>query len=73
MERRSRNMLIITIIIIYTKGLVDLNSNGLTLADNGLIYRTAKDTHTAVTAIHKQLGKASQIVTMVPSDSVSNQ
>ena len=49
---------------VYTKGLADLNSNGLsrvlTLADDGLIYKTANDTHTAVTAVQDQLGKVSQ-------------
>ena len=48
---------------VYTKGLVDLNSNGLrrvlTLADDGLIYKTASDTHTAVTAVQEQLEKVS--------------
>ena len=59
----------------YTRGLADLNSNGLkrvrTLADDGLIYKPASDTHTAVTAVQEQLGKTS--VTMVPRDKVRNQ
>ena len=49
--------------IVYTKGLVDLNSNGLsqvlTLADDRLIYKTASDIHTAVTAVQEQLEKVS--------------
>ena len=44
---------------VYTKGLEDLNSNGLsrvlTLADDGLIYKTASDTHTSFTAVQEQL------------------
>ena len=48
---------------VYTKGLADLNSNGLsrvpTLADDGLIYKTASDISTAVTAIQEQLEKVS--------------
>ena len=44
---------------VYTQGLVDLNSNGLswelTLADDDLIYKTASDIHTAVTAAQEQL------------------
>ena len=44
-------------------GLVVLNSNGfiqvLTLVDDGLIYRTASDIHTAVTAVQEQLEKVS--------------
>ena len=46
---------------VYTKGLADLNSNGLsrvlTLADNGLIYKTAFGISTAVTAVQEQLEK----------------
>ena len=42
---------------VFTKGLADLNSNGLsrvlTLADDGLIYKTASDISTAVTAVQK--------------------
>ena len=44
---------------VYTKGLADLNSNGLsqvlTLADNRLIYKTASDINTAVAAVQEQL------------------
>ena len=44
---------------VYTKGLANLNSKGLNrtliLADNGLIYKTASDTHTAVTVVQEQL------------------
>ena len=50
---------------IYTNGLADLNSNGLnrllTLEDDGLIYKTASDTHTAVTAVQEQLGKVTHL------------
>ena len=46
---------------VYTKGLADLNSNGLsrvlTIADKGLIYKTASDISTAVTAVQEQLEK----------------
>ena len=46
---------------VYTKGLMDLNSNGLSwvlmLVDNGLIYKTASDINTAVTAVQEQLEK----------------
>ena len=48
---------------VYTKGLADLNSNGLsrvlTLADDGLIYKTASDISTAATAVQEQLEKVS--------------
>ena len=48
---------------VYTNGLADLNSNGLsqvlTLADDGLIYKTASDISTAVTAVQEQLEKVS--------------
>ena len=48
---------------VYTKGLADLNSNGLsrvlTLADNGLIYKTASDISTAIIAVQEQLEKVS--------------
>ena len=48
---------------VYTKGLADLNSNGLsrvlTLADDGLIYKTASEINTAVTAVQEQLEKVS--------------
>ena len=46
---------------VYTKGLADLNGNGLsrvlTLADDGLIYKTASDISTAVTAVQEHLEK----------------
>ena len=48
---------------VYTKGPADLNSNGLsqvlTLEDDGLIYKTASDISTAVTAVQQQLEKVS--------------
>ena len=48
---------------VYTKGLVDLNSNGLSrmlrLADVWLIYKTASDIHTPITAVQEQLEKVS--------------
>ena len=48
---------------VYTKGLAHLNSNGfsqvLTLVDDGHIYNTASDIHTAVTAVQEQLAKVS--------------
>ena len=48
---------------VNTKGLADLNSNGLsrvlTLADDGLIYKTSSDISTAVTAVQEQLEKVS--------------
>ena len=44
---------------VYTKGLADLNSNGLshllTLAVDMLFYKIANDIHTAVTAVQEQL------------------
>ena len=56
---------------IYTNG---LNSNGLsrvrTLVDGALIYKTANDIHTVVTAVPEQLQKS---VTLVPRDRVQNQ
>ena len=43
----------------YTKGLVDLNQNGLrrvlTLTDDGLIYKTTNDTQEAAEAVQRQL------------------
>ena len=49
---------------VYTKGLADLNSNSLsrvlTLADDGLFYKTASDINTAVTAVQEQLGQVSR-------------
>ena len=57
---------------VYTKGLADLNSNGLsrvlTLADDGFIYKTASDTHRAVTAAQEQLDKVSQWYQETESD-----
>ena len=48
---------------VYTKGLANLSSNGLsrmlTLADDGLIYKTASDINTAVSAVQEQLEKVS--------------
>ena len=44
-------------IYIYTKGLADLNQNGpsriLTLADDGLIYKTSKDSQEAAEAVQQ--------------------
>ena len=44
---------------VYTKGLADLNQNGLsrvlTLADDGLIYKTTRDTQEAAELVHQQL------------------
>ena len=49
---------------VYTKGLADLNSNGLsrvlTLADDRLIYKTASGIHTAAITVQKQLDKTPQ-------------
>ena len=46
---------------VYTKGLADLNTNTLSrmLTHDGLIYKTASDIHTAVTAVQEQLEKVS--------------
>ena len=48
---------------VCTKGLTDLNYNGLsrvlTLADDGLIYKTDSDIHTAVTAVQEELENVS--------------
>ena len=48
---------------VFTKGLADLNSSGLSqmlmLADDGLIYKTASDIQTAVNAVQRQLEKVS--------------
>ena len=48
---------------VNTKGLADVNSNDLsrlfTLADGGLIYKTASDTHTVFTAVQEQPEKVS--------------
>ena len=58
----------------YTKGLADLNSNGLsrvlTLAEVWLIYKTASDSHTAVTAVQ---GQQEKNVSMVLRDRVLNE
>ena len=49
---------------VYTKGLADLNQNGLsrvlTLADDGLIYKTTRDTQEAAQAVQQQLENVSQ-------------
>ena len=49
---------------VYTKGLVHLNSNGLsrvlTLADDGLIYKTASDIDTADTTVQEHQEKVSR-------------
>ena len=49
--------------IVYTKGLEDLNSYSLsrviTLADDGLVYKTVSDINTAVTTVQEQLEKVS--------------
>ena len=46
---------------VHTKGLADLNNNGLrrvrTLVDDGLTYKTASDINTAITAVQEQLKK----------------
>ena len=51
---------------VYTKGLADLNSNGLgrvlTLADDGRICKTASDINTS----HRCAGAAGKGVTLVP-------
>ena len=49
---------------VYTKGLADLNQRGpakvLTLADDGLIYKTTKDEQQAVEAVQEQLDNTAQ-------------
>jgi len=44
---------------VYTKGLADLNQKGpskiLTLADDGRIYKTSRDSQEAAKAVQKQL------------------
>ena len=49
---------------VYTKGMSDLNQNGLswvlTLADDGLIYKTTRDTEEAAETVQQQLKKVSQ-------------
>ena len=56
---------------VYTKGLADLNANGhakvLTLADDGLIYKTAKEIKDATTGVQSQLREASQWCTKTGS------
>ena len=56
---------------VYTNGQVDLNSYGLsrvlTLADDGLIYKTASDISTAVTAVQEQLDRMLTYKTQVES------
>lgn len=58
---------------IYTKGLANLNSNGvanvLTLADDGLIYKTARTTE-AVQVVQSQLDKTSKWC-MVPGSFIN--
>ena len=48
---------------VYTKGLADLNQNEpskiLTLADDGLIYKTSKDFQEAAEAVQQQLDSVS--------------
>ena len=59
---------------IYTKGLANLNINGLkwvlTLADDGLIYKTASDINKAGHRCPRAAGKD---VTLVPGDRFRNQ
>ena len=49
---------------VYTKGLADLNQNGpskiLILVDDGLIYKTSKDSQEAAEAVQQQLDCVSQ-------------
>ena len=49
---------------VYTKGLADLDAQGparvLTLADDGLIYKTTNSTQEAVEAVQEQLNNTSQ-------------
>ena len=49
---------------VYTKGLSDLNQNGpskiLTLADNGLTYKTSKDPQEAAETVQQQLDSVSK-------------
>ena len=49
---------------IYTKGLADLDQRGparvLTLADDGLIFKTTKDEQQAIEAVQEQLDNAAQ-------------
>ena len=50
--------------IVHAEGLADLNQNGpskiLILADDGLIYRTPKDSQEAVRAVQQQLASVSK-------------
>ena len=47
----------------YTTGLADLNQNGpsmvLTLADDGMIYKTSRDSQEAAKAVQQQLDSES--------------
>ena len=58
---------------VYTKELADMSSNGLswvlTLADDGLIYKTASDPRKS----HRYPGAAGKCVTLVPRDRVQTQ
>ena len=49
---------------VYIKGLADLNQNGpskiLILVDDGLIYKTSKDSQEAAEAVQQQLDSVSQ-------------
>ena len=49
---------------VYTKGLADLNQNGLcknfTLANDGLTYKTSRDSKEAAEAVQQQLDSVSQ-------------
>ena len=49
---------------VYTKGLADLNQNGLnrvlTLADDGRIYKTTRNAQEAADTVHQQLENVSQ-------------
>ena len=53
------SLLLLVLFNIYTKGLADMNQNGpskiLTLADDGLIYKTSKDSQEAAEAVQQQL------------------
>ena len=55
---------------VYTKGLADLNQNGLsrvlTLADYGLIYKTTRDTPEVVEAVQQQLENNMGLVVRSP-------
>ena len=50
--------------IVHAEGLADLNQNGpskiLILADDGLIYKTSKDSQEAVRAVQQQLASVSK-------------